>query len=393
MRGSIFNNKKVLITNHFIVNFSGSELTTYYLAKEFQQLGYEVTIATFSCASPLKELFEHENIRVVNVLKNSLENTIYDIIWSHHCPVLSHCIFECSVSAKKVIFSSLSPFEPLEAPPVYVNKLSLCLANSMETSDQLLKEGVSENKIHVFNNSVDTTFFSKFDAGKLKDLKNICVISNHVPDEIIKLSKILEENSICCDIYGYGFRFEHITPDLLEKYDAIITIGRSIQYGLAMGIPVYCYDRFGGPGFITCDNIDSSEYFNFSGRCTNRKLSANEIFKEIIDNYSNAFDNRLELKIKAKDRYSIEKNLLGTMSKISDETIDLALIRKHFYMYKRINRYYERELQIDETNKDILLEKQLEIFNLNNQLKSIYSSKGWKILNFYYRFKKKVLKI
>jgi hypothetical protein len=354
-------------------------------------LGCEVTVATFSYISPLKELFEGENIEVINVLKNCLENTNYDIIWSHHSPVLSHCIFECNVSAKQIIFSSLSPYEPLEAPPVYVNKLSLCLANSMETRDQLLIEGASENKIHVFNNSVDSTFFSSFNKEKNNCLKNICIISNHVPDEIIKLSEMLKDHSIACDIYGYGYKFEHITPYVLEKYDAIITIGRSIQYGLAMGIPVYCYDRFGGPGFITCDNIDSSEYFNFSGRCTNRKLSANEVLADILDNYSKVFDQRLLLNIKAKERYSIEENLLKTMLKVSDNTIDLPLLKKHFNMYKRINKYYERELQIDETNSAILNQKQVEIFNLNNQLKSIHNSRGWKVLNLYYKFKKLVL--
>lgn len=383
--------KKVLITNHFIVNFTGSELATFDIALEFKKLGCEVTIATFSYDSPLKELFENENIKVVNILKSNLDNTEYDIIWSHHSPVLSHCIFESNVTAKKVIFSSLSPYEPLEAPPVYINELSLCLANSFETRDQLINEGVVKDKIHVLNNSVDDSFFDKYVENRSKQLNRVCIISNHVPEEIKELSKLFTEVGIDCDIFGIQHRFEHITPDKLENYDVIITIGRSVQYGLAMGIPVYCYDRFGGPGYITTDNIDSAEYFNFAGRCTNRALKENEIFDEITVNYSSVFDQRFELHLKSKDRYKLKNNILKILSFASTGTIDLTLIKKKFFINKRINKYYEQELQIEEIKSNNLQQKQKEILDLNNELKSIYGSRGWKMLNIYYRIKHNIL--
>lgn len=58
-----------------------------------------------------------------------------------------------------------------------------------------------------------------------------------------------------------------------------------------MGIPVYCYDRFGGCGWITSTNIEEASKFNFSGRCTNRKLTVNEIVEEIKENYNIAKSN------------------------------------------------------------------------------------------------------
>ena len=38
---------KILLTNHHLINYGGSELVTLDLATEFQQRGWNVTIATF----------------------------------------------------------------------------------------------------------------------------------------------------------------------------------------------------------------------------------------------------------------------------------------------------------------------------------------------------------
>lgn len=45
---------------------------------------------------------------------------------------------------------------------------------------------------------------------------------------------------------------------------------------------VYCYDRFGGFGWIMKGNLIDVEYFNFFGRCCNRKLNIESIKDEII---------------------------------------------------------------------------------------------------------------
>jgi O-antigen biosynthesis protein len=386
-----FSKLNILITNHHLVNFSGSELTTFYMAKEFQSLGCSVTIATFYFDSPIKKIFDDQNIKVVNVLENKLKQKKFDLIWSHHSPVLTNCIFENNVIADTIIFSSLSPFEPLEAPPVFANMLSLCLANSMETRDKLINEGVDETRIFVLNNSVSNDFFDEFDENKICDLKRICIISNHTVNEIDDLAHTLDEKDIECDIYGINHKFELITPQILQNYDAVITIGRTVQYGLAMGIPVYCYDRFGGPGWITCDNFNSAEYYNFSGRCTNRKLTAIEICNEIMSDYKDVFKYRLEMHHKAKNKFSLEKNILEAMNKASKKTTDLNIIIKLFFMSKRINEYYESEIKIELSKNNQILNLSDQILKLSDQLKTIYNSRGWKFLNFYYKIKKKFL--
>jgi len=54
--------------------------------------------------------------------------------------------------------------------------------------------------------------------------------------------------------------------------------------------PVYVYDRFGGPGWITSENFKNAEKFNFSGRCVGQEKSAEEIASEILTRIDQGFD-------------------------------------------------------------------------------------------------------
>ena len=101
-----------MLTNYFIVNFTGSELLTLSLAKFLNKLGNRVTVATFQFDNPLMQTAIKEQINVIKEI-DSIKGEKYDLIWSHHAPVLCACL-KRNIRAQKVIFSSLSPFEPLQ---------------------------------------------------------------------------------------------------------------------------------------------------------------------------------------------------------------------------------------------------------------------------------------
>ena len=46
------------------------------------------------------------------------------------------------------------------------------------------------------------------------------------------------------------------SAELLDHYDCVISIGKTVQYCLVQGIPVFLYDRFGGPGYLNESNYD-----------------------------------------------------------------------------------------------------------------------------------------
>ena len=131
--------------------------------------------------------------------------------------------------------------------PKYANDLSLVLANSQETKQQLEQEGIKE--VYVLENYSFKNYFER--NIEIKELKNIAIISNHVPEELMKTKEMLEANGYGVQIYGFTGKRELITDTVLEQYDAIITIGKTVQYAMSLKIPVYVYDIFGGEGYYT----------------------------------------------------------------------------------------------------------------------------------------------
>ncbi len=337
---------KILLTTHNLKYFTGAELNILDFAKQLKKFGHEITVATFVYDYPLKKYFEECKIKVFNVLLLDMDEIEFDLIWSQHTPVLYHIIFEKKVQAKYIFFNSLSSFDPLEVPPIFANELTLCLANSEETKEHISElRIIEEKKVKVFVNSVTEDFYEKYDTNKKCTLRNIAIISNHVPEELKKCIDLLVQANINVDKIGMENKFVLVTHRLLAHYDAVITIGRTVQQCFAAGIPVYCYDRFGGPGWLTRYNVLRSEHFNFSGRCCRRKLLGQEIYEEILNGFNDTFNDRSYLNEFALSRYSLNKNLLDALEIISNsKCVSFMEIFKFSYINEH-NKYYIRELK------------------------------------------------
>ncbi len=330
--------KTVLLLTHHLDSFAGSEINTYELSLTFKELGYIVEVGTFSYGYPIKQVFEQENINVKNLFLNNPDLNHYDLIWAQHAPVLLHVLFYLNIKYDYLIFSSLSPYEPLEVAPVYLEQnISLFLANSQETREKMIEEGVDENKIHVLTNSVREDFYNfKKNKEDANNFQSVAIVSNHVPLEIYELQKLLLAENMKCTIYGIGNIEKFITPQILSQYDLVITIGKTVQYALAMRIPVYVYDHFGGDGWVTLEKIDILEKYNFSGRYSKTKLTASEIYQELISGYSRILGDTNELYKVSYERYSFQNNL----QKI------LSLLKKTDYINKSAFSYIPRTIEI-----------------------------------------------
>ena len=371
---SIFYKKSIFIIGQFLKEFSGSEIAIYYIAKEFINLGFKVTIGSFKFASPLKNLFDELDCDFIdlNILTESSDDK-FDIIWAQHFTTLDKIFLETKITSNFVIFSSLSPYETLESPPLSVEKVNLFLANSFETKEKLIEMGLSNESIYLLPNPVTDNFF-KVSNRFLRELKKIAVVSNHIPDEIRETISCLRNDGFDVVLYGLEGIFELITPSILEQYDAVITIGRTVQYCLAIGIPVYCYDRFGGCGWIISSNINEASKFNFSGRCTNRKLTVNEIIEEIKENYEfsklNIQSNQKFAEKNYKLKYHLEKILNDFQNNAVTFNIDFLrniALRQRNYFINNSNFFLIQELwkRVNESEK---------------RLEKIYKSKIFKLV-------------
>lgn len=305
---SSFNEKKILITVKSINNFSGSELVAFNLARYFMKAGAEVTIGAFQIGQPLLEMAIKEGIKV-NDVNYELKEKKYDLIWAHHGYILTTCLFDWKVIADKIIFSSLGPTDELEVPPIYVNDLSLCLCNSLETRDSCIKAKANNDLLYVFPNSVEDNCLKMCKVIRNYEVKKIAIVSNHICEELKDATYLLRNFGITVDIFGLGYNVKYVSPQLIEQYDAIVTIGRTVQYALVLGVPVYCYDIFGGPGWITVKNLLNEEYYNFSGRGTPVLKNHMSIANEIVLGYGHIINEVNSLSLYARKKFVLGNNI------------------------------------------------------------------------------------
>ena len=293
---------KILLTTQFLRNFTGSEVVMLDIARELVAKSHDVTLAAFELKNPLLEKLKALPVKVLSLPQ--VEGK-FDLIWSQHFPTIEHLVSR-KISAAKIIFSSLSPYEPLESPPVCFEKITLFLANSDETKQTIVEMGLEEEQVLVFPNPAPQEFFT-FEIRKNPELKKIAVVSNTVQPVLEECAQILEREGILTDFVGIKKTPKLVTPEVLDEYDAVITIGKTVQYCLALGIPVFVYDRFGGCGYLNKENIGRAKWFNFSGRCTGLIMSAGEIASRVREGFPQ-YD-RTFLRGFAKDHFQMEKNI------------------------------------------------------------------------------------
>lgn len=133
----------------------------------------------------------------------------------------------------------------------------------------------------------------------------LAVVSNHRVEELVEVAEATPWQT---DFFGseYGNSVT-INPELLLGYDAIIIIGKTVQYVMGLGVPVFEYDYNGGCGWITRDNMESEAETNFSGRSTYAKMDAATLVRELAEGYANAVAQAARLREKALETFSIIK--------------------------------------------------------------------------------------
>lgn len=308
----------VLITVEKILNYSGSELVVLDLVRYLVSKGNIVTVATSYVHPRFDGLFSEVGISLINI--NPITKPFvnhFDIIWAHHYSILDICLLDLEITSDRILFSSLSPYVPEECPPSYASDLTLILANSPENKDHLESYGFTDNFVHVFPNPVSDSEFALESPYSNNQVKKVGIVTNHLCSELNGVADILQDREgVIVHIYGIDHNFCLVTSDLLLQYDVIVTVGRTVQHCIVLGIPVYCYDHFGGPGYLSSDNLERASYFNYSGRCSGKK-SVNEISAELLDNYDQALSDIHIISASTRDRYLLSRHVDYVLAEIN----------------------------------------------------------------------------
>jgi len=333
--------KTAIITNHSLRYFAGSELVTLDMARVLTSMGWKVHVGCFELGQPLRELFDAFEVGWIDLNKSAIDlDSEVGLLWGHHFTTFDRLLVDYGLRPRRVVYSSLSSFEPLEAPPLYFQWLSGISANSLETRECLLQLGVSSDKVFLFENCVLDHYFEMKRARQYAGLERVAVVSNHVPREVTKAMRFLAAHAHV-DIYGFSHKSVQMTPELLQEYDLVVTIGRTVQQCFALKVPIYCYDRFGGPGYIDVSNFDLAAAYNFSGRCCKREMVAEELCADILNGYEAARSNLAYLQEAARRRFrfsSTTHELLRFVESSEYGGIPEALQR----LLSRHLRYHER---------------------------------------------------
>lgn len=362
----------VCITCSTLRNYAGSERIVYEYTKVLTKLGHDVIIACIDIGDFYFN--EMEGVHITDQL--DLLKDEFDLILTLHWPSFFF-FFRHKIRAKKIVYVSLSPFEPIEIPIQASCYFDLIICNSEETKNHL-SQIVTNLPIDVFSNSVDSDIFVSLK--EIKKLEKVAIVSNHPPDEILSLENMFQGDGIHCEVIG-SKNCKFISPDVLKEYDLIITIGYTVVMCLAMKIPVYVYDHFGGDGWLTRKNITINKDFNYSGRPKRLKRTADELYRDIVENFESSKENLGFLYDIFYDNHELKSKMKELISDLSirdykdiyirgdayNASLSYVNLFKSFrnveYLLSKKEKEYE---SLSFELKDIILNNEEEIYKLSN---------------------------
>ncbi|MCW2286068.1 hypothetical protein M2323_003905 [Rhodoblastus acidophilus] len=316
------NLKTVLLTNTNFSYWAGSQVVTRDLALLFLEAGAtDVRVLTDAVDGDIVFDAQERGIRFVNLLEDGWTEALPeqpDLVWAHHWPLLGAAVHVRKLAFRYLVVSSLSHYEPLEALALGTEFADAILVHSEENRQAQLPSlsPTARDRFFVLPNSIPSRWFQGSAAPI--SLKRLLVVSNHPPPELLQAATILSERGISVEVIGLTARPREVDAVLIDAADAIVTIGHSVQKGLARRRPVYVYDRFGGSGWLSSGDVDASERTNHSGRRMGRRLPASKIAETILEGYSAALAQVEILHAESMRRYTLETNiarLLGGLEK------------------------------------------------------------------------------
>lgn len=296
----------ILFTGFYFDGYHGSMIHICEIAEYLSSQGHRCYCASVSITDEVVQFAHSKGLELHRPQELPLDIS-YDIVWAYHFPILGYLISK-GLQYGKIHIGCLSSFVSLEVPPLFYNECNLLSVMSEETKDKLVNTyQIPADKIYVLKNLLPDKFTASYTPPEYI-LKKIIVVSNHIPPEIRELTQHLPEIQI--DFFGQGEKtYQPITPEILSGYNVVISIGKTVQYALGMGIPVYNYDHFGGSGYITLQNYEKEEFHNYSGRSFCRKISTQEIARELTDNYLSTIEQTPALRQMAIKNYLLSTHI------------------------------------------------------------------------------------
>lgn len=330
--------KRFLICHSIVHDLMGSTIVTLDLATHLQESGAEVVVYASFIGDPAKSLFEERSIRVVDdAVMTSVSFVDFDHVWINSQVLPESMVGQLRAplpeNMPSFIFLHMSAihFAPDEHP--YIHQLeerlsSLSLFISPETRRKLLPYFEREMVTEVYPNPTPTEF-ARRPYDPRPGPQQVLIVSNHADPELMRAKDLLAARGLQVRHVGStGEGQSLITPEVLADADVVISIGKTVQYCLVAGRPVYVYDRFGGYGYLDDDRLDLAARRNFSGR-GGRELVAEQIVEEVCDGFAAAVQFHARRREEFVGTYSIDQVLPRVLDALEPRTLEPLATSQH----------------------------------------------------------------
>lgn len=364
-------NKHIVITQLRLFDYAGSEMVTLEVCREFARRGAKVSVVTQGYdrdAAIAKEILATDGVDLFWYgdprFDEFYKNKPADLVWVHHQMIPHVVLDDLDKHRPKFIFNHMSSRAPIETPIFYEIQNSLAdliTYNSHENMDEQQEQGffAGDRRRLVFPNPAPDEFYRQKTEIKSQP-ETITIVSNHEPEDVAAAITKLEKRGI--KVIGRGRSYgsdekpnSEIKPEDIFNTDAVITIGKTVQYSIMAKTPAYVYDHFGGPGYLDSKNYENVKYHNFSGRGKFMKTkSPDQIVSEIIDRYSDAKKFIDKTSEKEKKYFSLSENIDIVLKKAFSSTRSDKPSAANIIGYKETSPSLIRELgrSVTETSEE-----------------------------------------
>lgn len=321
--------RRLLLCQIRFVDIAGSEMVVLELIESFIERGWRVDLFTTVFGGPMAaevsghlasgrlQVLLHDSVAEADAVADPVPGPRaehYDLIWVNHSLIPRSILapLQTGPIMTPIVWHHMSSVLPVEMPLLYdvENALSSVITCvSPLARDRIADYGFSTHRLELFDNPAPDRFVEFEGRGAAASLSSLLIVSNHPPRELLEATRLLSARGIRVALAGAGGEYSRLTPAAIDAVDAVVTIGKTTQYALVMGVPVYSYDHVGGGGWITEENCEREHYANFSGRVDERMLTAEQIVDEIVAGYERARDFALAHRAAAAQRWSLTRQL------------------------------------------------------------------------------------
>lgn len=267
---------KILLTNHALNHYAGTETFTYVLAVQLRRLGHEVL-----CFSRRLGKMAHRlaaaGITVVDDLSTAPDDV--DVIHAHHR--YESLLARTRYPDRPMIFVCHGVLPWQEQPVSPGIGIIRYVAVSEETRDHLVhRHRVAEGDVAIVRNGIDLERF-RARAPVAARPRRALVLSNYMPAaQRARISRVCRGLGITLREAGAGNAIWAV-EDEINRADLVFGLGRSALEAMACRRLVLVYDYNGGDGLVTPERFELLRQRNFSGRTHARHFTETELAAEI----------------------------------------------------------------------------------------------------------------